>query len=276
LPSAVFWTSGISKDALCIGFINLFASLLLEAILFKRKKIRNFIVSFILLYIVFTIKSYIVLAFLPFFLFFILSFKIYLVENRAKRFIIKAFTFISLFTASGLLLIFYRNELMKNIVDDVLSGAFHLAHGQQAIISANDSSYDLGISISDMESKNITPYILKSIVVALFRPYIWEVHKPIILFSFLESCFFFTFTIYVLVKGYLLKTIQVILKNEFIFFAISFSILLAFFVGLVSANFGTLVRYKTPFISYFLLALFMLKANLTNKQESLSLPDSIL
>ena len=113
---------------------------------------------------------------------------------------------------------------------------------------------------------------ISAVVVALFRPYIWEVNKPFIIFSFVESCFFLFFTLYVFAKGYVIKTIQIVIRNEFVFFCILYTIIFAFFVGLVSANFGTLIRYKTPFISYFLIALFIIKDTLNAKKPLSTLP----
>ncbi len=266
LPSLVFWTSGIGKDAICVGFINLFASLLIEAYIFKKSVFANTLFSIFFLYIVFVVKSYIVLSFVPLFVFFIYSTQVKKIKGHSRRILVR-FVFFS-FLAGAIVFLLVDNTVLESVKNEVLANAFHLTQGQQNLDSGNDSKYDLGITLDDIKSQNIKPYIISSIEVALFRPYAWEVSKPIILLSFVESCFFLLFTIYVMIKGYVFKTLLIIYRDHFVFFCILYSVLFAFFVGLVSANFGTLIRYKTPFIPYFLIALFIIRDKLIAKAHT--------
>ncbi|HQW45510.1 MAG: hypothetical protein IPL09_05265 [Bacteroidetes bacterium] len=264
LPSVIFWTAGIGKDAICLGFINLFAAFIIEAFIFKKHFFRNMLWCFFFLYVTYTIKSYIVLSFVPLFIFFIFTTQVKKIHNTAKKWLIKGVFMI--FVLAGALFLLLNNTVSDKITEDVVGSALFLTQGQQNTESGNDSKYDLGITLDDIRNRNIKPYILPAVVVALFRPYIWEVNKPFIIFSFVESCFFLFFTMYVFIKGYVIRTLQIVLKNEFVLFCILYTIIFAFFVGLVSANFGTLIRYKTPFISYFLIALFIIKDTLNAKK----------
>lgn len=265
LPSVVFWTSGIGKDAICLGFINLFASFIIESWIYKKHIFRNMVWCAFFLYVSFIIKSYIVLSFAPLYLIFIFLLKIKSIQNHGKKILIGALFFLILL-GGGLFLLF-NSSIVEKVSAEIVSGALFLTTGQQNTAAGNESKYDLGFTYDDIKAKNVKPYIIPAIEVALFRPYLWEVNKPIIVFSFLESCFFLFFTLYVIVKGRILNTIKIILNNNFVMFCLLYSLIFAFFVGLVSANFGTLIRYKTPFISYFLIALFIIRDTLISKKD---------
>lgn len=268
LPSVVFWTAGIGKDALSICFINLFAHACIQAFIFKKNYFFNLVLMILSVYITYKIKSYIVLSFVPLFLYFIITIKLKNIESGLNKILIKS----SLFLFGGTLFItlFFYSSIINDLSNDIIEGAFKLTKGQINSSSENDSAYNLGITLDDLKSKNIAPYILPSINVALFRPFIWEINKPLMLISFFESFFFLLFTLFVLFKSKIVKCFKIIFSNELVFFCIFYTIIFSFFVGLVSANFGTLVRYKTPFISYFLIALFIIRYKLMNNDTNTS------
>lgn len=271
LPSLVFWPSGIGKEAICIGFLNLAVVALVNGIIFNKHTILNVVLGIFFLSIVFSVKAYIVFSFLPFFAFYLGLIKIKKIKRQFKRKLLRTVFFSTLFLTIGTVFLVKRQEIITVFENEFISGALYLVQGQQNVAAEGDSSYDIGINSEDIKNKNILPYIIPSIIVALFRPFPWEVNKVIMFLSFIESFFFLLFTLYILLKGYLVRSIKIIFSHEFILFAISFSLVFAFFVGLVSANFGTLVRYKTPFISYYLLALLIIKYQLDKSKPSKSI-----
>ena len=93
-----------------------------------------------------------------------------------------------------------------------------------------------------------------AINVTLFRPYIWEVQNPVMLFAALESIVVLLVTLVVLFKVRL-NLVRVIKKNSLVIFLLVFSISFAFAVGFSTYNFGSLVRYKIPLIPLYLSAL---------------------
>ena len=97
-----------------------------------------------------------------------------------------------------------------------------------------------------------------AINVTLFRPYLWEVTNPLMLLSAIESLTFMILVFYVffIKKGELFGS----LKTPDIPFLLTFSLIMAFAVGITSYNFGTLSRYKVPLLPYFLSAMMILKS----------------
>jgi hypothetical protein len=267
IPSLVFWTAGVGKDAICIGLLNLAASMLIEAVVNKKTSLVNILLIVFFIFIVFIVKAYIVLAFFPFFLYFLASLKIKLAASIAQRRLLKLATITALTTVLAFAI--SSKELVAAISDEVIRGALNITRSQMAVQVEGDAMYNLGVTPADIINKNIAPFILPSINVALFRPFVTDVKKPMQIFTFLESAIFLLLTIYVFVKGLIYKTIKIILQNKFVLFCFLFTIIFAFFVGLVSANFGTLVRYKAPFVSYFLLGLLITLDELNSKKKLL-------
>lgn len=269
IPSFVFWSAGISKEAICIGCLNFGASALLHLVRTRKKILSRLILATLCFSVVWTIKSYIVLSFVPIFLFFVLFQIILQIPNRTTRIKIRIGVILCSFTITTLVFLLAGNSISDKIKNDLISSALYLVQGQKRAIVADDSSYDIGLTIEDMKESNVTPYILPSINVALFRPYPWEVRKVIMVFSMIESFAFLLLVLWIFIRSLIWRSLYLILTDSLLVFSFSYSLFFAFFVGLASANFGTLVRYKTPFISYFLLALLILNLQLKKKNNLL-------
>ena len=94
--------------------------------------------------------------------------------------------------------------------------------------------------------------------VTLYRPHLWEVNNIVMLLSALESFLLLSFTIYVLYKVGILKSLRVISTESILIFCFLFAIIFAFAVGVSTYNFGSLVRYKIPMFPYFVSGLVIL------------------
>ena len=94
-----------------------------------------------------------------------------------------------------------------------------------------------------------------AIVAGVFRPFLWESRNVLMLISGLETFAIMLLIIYLLVKFGLRRMINVVMRNPFLIAASVFVITYAFFVGLTTANFGALVRYRMPVIVFLALVL---------------------
>lgn len=120
----------------------------------------------------------------------------------------------------------------------------------------NGSGYTLGdIDPSPVGLLKVFP---KAVNVSLFRPYLWEARKVIVLPSALESFFTLLLTFYTLFKVGILRSIRLIITTPEITFCIIFSIIFAFAVGFTSFNFGALARYKIPALPFYYVAMVLL------------------
>ncbi|MEP7254552.1 MAG: hypothetical protein ABI666_02195 [Ferruginibacter sp.] len=90
-----------------------------------------------------------------------------------------------------------------------------------------------------------------------FRPYLWEINKPIILFSAIESFLCFLMLLAAIVKrGRNFTT--VLRENTMTYIMFIFVLMLGIIIGITTFNFGTLVRYKSPAVPFLWLFIFLL------------------
>ena len=83
-----------------------------------------------------------------------------------------------------------------------------------------------------------------AITAGLYRPFLWEAGNAVMLISGLENSLLLILTIYILFKVGPFRTFKFIATEPLLLFSFTFAIVMAFSVGLTSANFGALVRYK--------------------------------
>ena len=98
----------------------------------------------------------------------------------------------------------------------------------------------------------------KAVFISLFRPFLWEARSPVMLLAGIENTYLAFLTLLVFWKVSIFKIIKTIRNEEFVLVALSFVIPFAFFIGVASSNFGTLVRYKIPMMPLYALCLFII------------------
>jgi hypothetical protein len=258
IPSVIFWGSGFMKDTLtlsCIGWVTHFVYL----IFYENKKIvANTAGALFFLFLIYTIKSYIVMAFLPAALLWgvgLLSYKI-----KDKRLIIVTRYFLYLSAAGGLVLVGgkLQGELFGEYnVENIAFKSFVTRDYLYRISTEQDGS---GYTLGDMDPTigGMLEKAPASVNVTLFRPYPWEARKPIVMLSALEALFFLIFSIFVIFRNNPIRVMQRVLADETLQFCIIFTLVFAFAVGISTSNFGSLSRYKIPCMPFYTAFLFIL------------------
>ena len=113
-------------------------------------------------------------------------------------------------------------------------------------------------TLDDLSFFGIIKTYFSSLNVALFRPYLWETPNLIAIANAMESFVILLFSFYLLLKLRIIGFFTFAFKNRVLTFALVFTLLLAPLAGLVSFNFGTLVRYKTPVVPFYYTYLILL------------------
>jgi hypothetical protein len=258
IPSVIFWGSGFMKDTItlsCIGWVTHYFYL----IFFENKKIlQNSVFAFIFLYIIYIIKSYIVMAFLPAILLWGVGLLSYKIKDTRLILFVRYFLYAS--AIGGIILIGGKLEgemFGEYNVESVASKSFVTRDYLFRISNEQDGS---GYTLGDFD-----PTILgmlqqapAGINVTLFRPYLWEARKPIVMISAFESLFFLIFTIVVIFRNNPIRVIQRVLSDETLQFCLIFTLVFAFAVGISTSNFGSLVRYKIPCLPFYTAFLIIL------------------
>lgn len=249
VPSVVFWGSGILKDTITLGALGWITWACISIIDLKGIRITYLLVLLLNCYLILSIKSYILICYLP--IVFVWLFWKY--QSKIKNPIIK------LVAAPVLLLVFglsgyaaldqvagYNEKYaLDNIAQRAAITAYDIRYGWGAR-TGGDGGYDIGIP--DGTFFGMFKLAPAAVNVSLFRPYLWEVKNPLMLLSSIESLILLILSIYLLLYK---KRIRAVFSDPFLMFCFLFSLIFAFAVGVSTANFGTLMRYKIPLMIFY-------------------------
>ncbi len=259
-PSICFWGSGLIKDSISLGAISFIIYYAYK--IFVKKKFRFWDPIFLLLifYLLFIIKSYLASGLL---VSGVLAYVINVIlKSKKNLFKLMIVSFILLVSAT--IVIISLSSTLDSIIEDsktnieAFKGAYASA-GEEEGNASGFSSVNADISIGGIISRSPL-----AVFTTIFRPFLWEVRKPIMVFSALESFLALLATLFVLVKCRFFKFFYYIFSDPYIFLAFIFSMILAVIIGLSTFNFGTLVRYRLPIFPFYLFML--LSIYLKNKE----------
>jgi hypothetical protein len=250
MPSVAFWGSGIMKDTLALTGICWLIILSHKIFIKNQFSVLDFLGFGLSIYIIFTVKTYLLLALLPGLIIWFNFQSIAAIKNAFVKVIIFPVIFIG--SAIGMLSFYAANSALFGVYgpDSILQEA---AKVQQDLIreeSYGSNSFDIGAfqpTIAGISSK-----IGPAINAGLFRPFILESGgSPTMILAGLENLILLIMFIWALFKTRFLGFLPYIFSHPLLILGFVFTILLAFSIGLTSANFGALVRYKVPLVPFF-------------------------
>jgi hypothetical protein len=247
IPSTFVWGSAIFKDTVCMFGLGWMTYTTFRIFINKDFSFKNSLLLIISFYLLGLIKIYILLAFLP-------ALSLWLLmtySHRIKSTVVQwLFNFLFLGVIIGGFLFFsarFAQELNRYSLENITKTA-EATRGWITYASGDEgSAYNLGEfdpSLTGMLTK-----FPQAIIVTYFRPFLWEVNKPIVALSAMESFLFLFFTLKFLLKWR--KSFAVVFKDPNLVFFLLFSLIFAFAVGISSYNFGALSRYKIPCLPFF-------------------------
>ena len=259
LPSVFFWGSGLLKDSLCIGALGwLFYSFYRGAIE-KKNIIRCIIIGIAAGLVLISMKAYILLAFTPPAALWVFNENTERIRSAVVRWIAKPL----LLTVGSIVAIYAMSSIAE------ADARFNLDKiGEQSKMTAtylqgvskneNGSGYSIGEQ--DGTIAGMARLAPQAIVVALFRPFLWEARNPTMALSALEATYFLLFTLRIFWRVGFFKALRAIAGQPVLTLCFVFSLIFAISVGISSGNFGTLVRYKIPLMPFYLAGLYILQS----------------
>jgi len=262
LPSVTFWGSGILKDTYTLAASFFMFIALYQLFINKKYIVKNLIIILVSFWIIIRIKPYI--FFLEASAFTILLIFIFtnVVKIRFLRILIFPLIVLGIFLLASWIYFnvasvaggFYSsiNELIVTIVVK-----------QRDLTKEYYGGNSFNIGYFDPTILGIISKFFPATIAGFFRPFLWETKKTIMLMSGLETfliLIFFLNTLFNLFQVFIIKGFKTIkiLYNPIIIYSIIYSIFFAFIIGLITANFGALVRYRIPFLPFFLALLFII------------------
>ena len=241
IPSVFVWGSGIFKDTICMFALGWLTYTTFRVLIRRDFSFSNIFFVLVCFALVAKVKIYILVGFVPALLLWILFSYLQRIQNSVLRVFTKitvlvGFAIVSLIVFEGL------GDKLGRYSFTKIAETSEITRNYISQISGDEgSAYNLG----EFDSQDPTSMLTKfpaAVNVTLYRPYLWESKKVIILLSGLESFLFLVISLRVLFALGLKKTVGTIAQDPNIQFCLVFSILFAFAVGISTYNFGALSR----------------------------------
>jgi hypothetical protein len=263
IPSVLFWGSGIMKDTVTMSCFFFLVAWLYSFVIEKKWNVFVLITAIIFMFIVFKLKAYILICFMP-----------WIFVTLFLNFIAKMPTIFMKFISIPFLLIilsissFFISSFVVESSTEYNSDRFfkNMKGFHEWNTYLGGSVYSLG----EMEY-SISGIIFKApqaVNVTLFRPYFWEAKTSLVLLSAVESFTFLLITLWTLVK-IRFRPLYYLLKSPFLSGGFVFCMTFSFAIGLTAYNFGALTRFKIPLMGIYLFILFFL-VNAYNTQREIN------
>lgn len=249
-PSMAVYGSGILKDTICMASLGWMIYCSHQLFMKRNIKLKFIIILLLCITIIGFVKIYIIAAFIPAYLFYLIS----ILVGKIKNSFIRRLVFPSMIVIAVSSYFIFENK-----IDDVLGSysmekIFDTVKEQQGFyLTAEDADQGSVFDLGDFQP-TVAGFIKKmpaGIVAAIYRPFIWESKKVIMIFSAGESFFLLFFTLYVMFKVGVATFFKEIYKDPFIFLCIIYALLFGALVGLSTFNFGTLSRYRLPLLPFY-------------------------
>lgn len=255
IPSVFFWGSGLLKDTLMLACLGTLTFEVDRLFLRKKISIGHIILFLISFWCIFSIKKFILQAFLPALLIWVIMTKFSKINSMVVRVMAIPF-FIGVFILSGYFSVIKigegdRRYAVENIAKTAKITAYDIRYQTGRDAGSGYALGELDGSVSSM--LRLAP---QAINVTLFRPYLWEIRSPLMLLSAIESFILLLVIAWLVVKFGFRVTKS--FKNPDVLFCLLFSLVFAFAVGVSTYNFGTLSRYKIPLLPFLAIAIVVI------------------
>jgi len=240
VPSLIFWSSGILKEAVLLAALGFFAYHFYQ-LFGSNRTWKNYVMLFLMSCVLIVLKLYVFMAFFP-------ALIIWLVVSKWRRslwvYLLMYILFIAIATLIGE--INPRYDFVNLIVDK-----------QKQFIRLADfypvnSRFDLEVLTYEFWS------LLLSSPEAIFnvftKPWPNELNSILYIPSFIENAVI----LLLLVTTFVFRKALKVKEWDFVIFCLSFCIILYTVIGLTTPITGAIVRYKIPAIPFLMMAVFML------------------
>ncbi|MEO8822855.1 MAG: hypothetical protein ABI366_04710 [Ginsengibacter sp.] len=258
-PTLAFWSAGLLKDSLCIAAIGWLTYGLYDLLYKKRSLFKNCLIIFVSAYFLVVLKVYILLAYVPFFVLFIILKNVKNIKFTFFRYLFAPILIALSIYAFTQTLTVYNDDLGAYAVEDLTSSISHLNEVIEGRTGREDASSNFSLGTQfDGTFTGLLKIAPAAVGTTFFRPFIWEAHKISQLMAAFESLLMMFFTLYILLKAGPFRFIKWIFKDPLIMYCFLFAVIFGLFVGASTLNFGTLVRYKIPCLPFYSIALFLI------------------
>ncbi len=261
LPSVVFWGSGILKDTITLTSTCWLVCCIHKIFVAKQKRTAYSLLALFCSGLIIAIKPYIFMALIPGAISWIFFVRISKIQSRAWKYASIPLIYLASFTLGIGIMSVLGSYLDKFSLDKLIN---------TAVVTQNDLKQDYyqgnSFDIGDIDPSvaGVLSKFPVATVAGIYRPFLWDANNAVMLVSALENTFILLVSIYLLLRMRFKQLLKIIFNNPLLLFSLSYSVLLAFSVGLSTSNFGALVRFKIPYLSFFMCGLFIMNYFVSN------------
>lgn len=267
VPSVVFWSSTIAKEAVVIAFLG-FALALLRPAITGRLEPRKLVLAAVCLVPIAMIKPYVLLPLS-------LAFSGWLYWQRSMRrgesvtirpqyVVMAALVVTGFFAAVGRISPQFAVEnLAKSTASTQIAGTQVEGGSNYQLRDAVDED------VSVQSQLLLAPLALPT---ALFRPFIFEIRNPMMFLNALETSVLLFLFVRLLVRGGLVGVRKAITSSPTLMFCLIFTLVMGTAVGLASTNLGSLSRYRMPFMPFFVALVLILDGMFQQQRAVVRMP----
>lgn len=255
IPSVVFWGSGILKDTVVIAALGVLTYFIKKVFIDKRFTIAGIFFLVVAPIIIFEVKKYVLLCYLPAVLFWVYASNLRMIPSLVARILLLPLVLV-ITGMSGYFAVQRVGQDDPRYALDKIANTAKVTAYDIGFYSGKDAGSGYVLGDLDGSFESMLALFPQAVNVALFRPYPWEARNPLMLLSALEATALLVITLYLLFRSPIrfLKS----LGEPTVLFCLVFSIVFAFAVGVSTFNFGTLTRYRIPLLPFYLLALVII------------------
>jgi hypothetical protein len=267
VPSVVFWSSTIAKEAVVVAFLG-FALLALRPVIAGQVNPVKLVGAGLCLVPVAMIKPYVLLPLS-------IAFAAWLYWDRAGRLgravtIRPAYVVVAVVVVTGFFAVVGRLSPQFAVENLAKSTATSQIAGLGVEGGSNYQLRDPVAEDLSLQSQLLLAPI--ALPTALFRPFIFEVKNPMMLVNALETSVLLFLTIRLLLRGGLVRVRKAIVSNPTLVFCFVFTLVMGTAVGLASTNMGSLSRYRTPFMPFFVALVLILDGMFQPQRAVIRMP----
>jgi hypothetical protein len=209
LPSVFFWGSGLLKDSLCLGALGWLFYSFYRGVIERRNIVRCAIMGTGAIGVIFAMKVYILLAFVPPALLWVFNESTRDIRSTAIRWLLKPL----FLGVGGILAVYSFSQLAAtdarfNLDNIGAQSKLTADYLQQVSQAEKGSGYNIGVQ--DGTLGGMAKLAPQAVVVSLFRPFLWEARNPTMALSALESTYFLLLTLRILWRVGLARTFSTI------------------------------------------------------------------
>lgn len=268
IPTVLFWSSGVLKDAFCMGFLGLLFYGLYRTLILKKGILHWSLLAFISFIFIFWMKPYIAIAFVVAMLPWLVMENLKFVQSRVLKLavfiLILAFIFPFAYTKYDELTNVENAALSRLNPQKALDAALTISESTEG--KAAGSAVDFGkLNPTPMGILTFIPVALGAI---LIRPFLWEASNALMLMNVMEGMFVIYMLLMLWKKIGIFTFFHKILNNSFLLSCFLFVVIFSFMVTASTNNYGSLVRYKIPCIPFAALILVYFYSNLSKLKLS--------